>query len=140
RIHVIRLEDLRRERDQLFAEAVYRFRQGERWWPDNDFEQTKIAVEQEARFEADIWREPITLFLRGKTETTMMEIVIGALGYEPPRPDPVYYPNEPKPLRGTPINRVSPADQRRITAVLMHLGWSPKRDNTRRWWERTVKG
>jgi len=36
---------------------------------------------------------------------------------------------------GTPINRLSPNDQRRITAVLTHLGWVPKRDTRERWWE-----
>jgi hypothetical protein len=34
----IDVEGLAAERDQLFAEAVYLFRQGERWWPDKAFE------------------------------------------------------------------------------------------------------
>jgi hypothetical protein len=44
-------------------------------------------------------------------------------------------PNEPMPMRGTPINRFSPNDQRRVTAVLVHLGWEPKRTMHGRWWQ-----
>jgi hypothetical protein len=27
------------------------------------------------------------------------------------------------------------ADQRRIAAILIHLGWEPKRDEKGRWWQ-----
>jgi hypothetical protein len=42
---------------------------------------------------------------------------------------------EPSEPRGTPINRLGPVDQRRITAVLQHLGWEPKRSKGERWWQ-----
>jgi hypothetical protein len=38
-------------------------------------------------------------------------------------------------VRGTPINRLTPKDQQRITSVLTHLGWGPKRNEHERWWE-----
>jgi hypothetical protein len=43
--------------------------------------------------------------------------------------------DEPQPVRGTPINRLSPSDQKRIVSVLTHLGWEPKRDMNERWWQ-----
>ena len=136
KIGTIKLDCLQQDRDQLFAEAVHRFRKGERWWPEAEFERETIAAEQEARYEADVWEQPIELFLRGKTKTTIMEIAIGALGYEPHRPGIVINKDEPQPLRGTPINRISPKDQQRITAILRHLQWEPKHNEHGRWWER----
>src|SRR5262249_28618512 len=104
---IINLDQLRQDRDQLLAEAVVRFRRGEHWWPDANFERKPIAPQQEARYEPDVWEKPIELFLRGKDRTTIMEIALGALGYEPARPGMVVHKNDPQPVRGTPINRLS---------------------------------
>jgi predicted P-loop ATPase len=57
-IGVIDLKVLKRDRDQLFAEAVHRYREDAQWWPDKDFERQIIATEQEARLENDAW-EPL---------------------------------------------------------------------------------
>jgi predicted P-loop ATPase len=136
KVGIIKLDCLQQDRDQLFAEAVYRFRKGEQWWPDAEFERVTIAAEQEARYEADVWEQPIKLFLSGKKTTTIMEIAIGALGYEPARPGMVINKDEPQPVRGTPINRISPKEQQRVTAILRHLQWEPKHNERGRWWER----
>jgi predicted P-loop ATPase len=90
-------------RDQLFAEAVHRYRSGERWWPDDVFEQEHIQPEQEARFEADAWEEPIEDYLRHQQEVTLMQVARMALSME--------------------TARLGTADQRRITAILDRLGW-----------------
>jgi predicted P-loop ATPase len=135
RTGIIKPDDLRCDRDQLFAEAVWRFQNGEQWWPDGQFERTQIAAEQEARFEADVWEPTIAQFLRGKTKATVMGIALGALGYEVARSNMTIRQGEPQPVRGTPINRLGPIDQRRITGILQHLGWEPKRNKTERWWQ-----
>jgi predicted P-loop ATPase len=134
---VINLEGLRRDRDQLFAEAVHRFRAGEPWWPDPEFEHTVIAPEQEKRFEPDVWEEPISRYLDRLHEpkTTMLQVALHALGYEAERPLMPANRDAPQPARGTPINRLTIADQRRIAAVLTHLGWVPKRCNRARCWQ-----
>jgi predicted P-loop ATPase len=133
----IKIDLLRRDRDQLFAETVQLYRAGRAWWPDADFERQTIAPEQEARYEADVWEEPIKLFLSRLHEkkTTILNVAVGALEYETERPLMPMNKNEPLPARGTPLNRMSPKDQSRVAAVLTHLGWVPKRDMRERWWE-----
>jgi hypothetical protein len=134
---VIDIDRLRADRDQLFAEAMNLFRAGVPWWPDATV-QACIAGEQEGRFEPDAWEQPIKRFLDKlhlPKRTTILSVALGALEYEGQRPLVPRSDDEPRPVRGTPINRLSPADQRRIAAVLTHLGWGPKRDEHERWWE-----
>jgi predicted P-loop ATPase len=100
---------LERDRDQLFAEAVHAYRQGEEWWPDRWFEAEYIAAEQEARYEADAWEEIIAKWLSSKDRATVSEVAVEALHFE--------------------ASRIGTADQRRITAILQRQGWQRgKRD------------
>jgi predicted P-loop ATPase len=115
RVGIIDVDGLTRDRDQLFAEAVYLYRQGCRWWPDTGFERQFISPEQEARYEADAWEEEIKGFLKGKSKTTILEVARDGLKIELPR--------------------IGTADQRRITTALERLGWGRgKRAGTARWW------
>ncbi len=94
---------LGQDRDQLYAEAVTRFRAGARWWPDEAFEREHIAPEQEARFEADAWEDMIRAFLDARSQTTVGEVARDCLHIETPR--------------------IGTADQRRITAIMERLNW-----------------
>lgn len=58
RCGAIHIEELRRDRDQLWAEAVVRFKRGDRWWLDSPELNAAAAEEQEDRFEGDPW-DPI---------------------------------------------------------------------------------
>jgi predicted P-loop ATPase len=113
----IDVEPLKRDRDQLLAEAVRLFRAGVPWWPDAEFERAYIAPEQDARFETDAWEEAITGFLRGRAEVTISEIAKEALFLT--------------------TDKIGTADQRRIRAILVRDGWvEGKRTTTRRPWVR----
>jgi len=61
RVSVVRVEEIRAQRDQLWAEGVARYRRGESWWdlPEG------AAEEQEDRYAADSWEEPIARWLCG---------------------------------------------------------------------------
>jgi predicted P-loop ATPase len=76
-------DGLKRDRDQLWAEAVSRYRAGEKWWLETPELEALATAEQAARFKVDIWEEPITAWLRrGKRDDiTVWEVVEGALGY-----------------------------------------------------------
>jgi predicted P-loop ATPase len=113
------IEALAQDRDQLFAEAVERYRHGEQWWPDKKFEQDHMIPEQEARYEADVWEENIRNYLDLYPRVTVGQVA-KALGIETPA-------------------KIGTHDQRRITAVLTSLGWTRegKKDwKGKLWWSK----
>jgi predicted P-loop ATPase len=111
RTATIDVDNLAAGRDQLFAEAVHRYRAGAKWWPDRAFEREHIKAEQDQRFEADAWEEAIGDFLRNRSEVRVGEIARDALLFE--------------------TNRIGRADQNRITSVLTQFGW--KRADKKDW-------
>ncbi len=116
KVGTIDTEGLARDRDQLFAEAVAAYRNGETWWPDGAFEREHIAPQQEARYEADAWEDTISQWVAGKTRCTVAEVAKDALYFD--------------------ASRIGTADQRRIIAVLDRLGWKKGERGTGgvRWW------
>ena len=116
----IDVDALAHDRDQLFAEAVVRFRKGVHWWPDKDFERDHIMPEQASRYEADAWEENIAAYIESKSKVTVGEVARDALHIETPR--------------------IGTADQRRIAAALETLRWRRERPDGKtdwqgkRWW------
>jgi len=111
----IRIDALRSDRDQLFAEAVCLCREGVEWWPNADFERKHIMPEQEARYEADEWEDPIGKYLAGTKRTTISQIAKNGLSID--------------------ASKLGTHDQRRIRIAMERLGWERgKREGTARWW------
>jgi predicted P-loop ATPase len=120
---------LTEKRDQLFAEAVHRYRAGEHWWPDDAFERQHIEPQQEARFEPDAWETAIEDYLSEKLKkaegvkdpekerrVTVLEVARVALSIDTPR--------------------LGTADQRRVTDIMDRLKWERTKKDSRgnRWW------
>jgi predicted P-loop ATPase len=106
---------LAHDRDQLFAEAVALFRAGERWWPDDAFEREHIRPEQDARYESDPWEEAISSHVSSLSRVRVADIA-----------REVFF------LEGA---KVGTAEQRRITNVLISLGWRRGKDWQGRFYE-----
>jgi predicted P-loop ATPase len=82
---MIDIEALRRDRDQLFAEAVNLYKNGAHWWPSNQFQKDVMAPEQEARREPDPWEHVIENWLgkrKSKSKFTVADIAEEALELE----------------------------------------------------------
>lgn len=62
-LEMIDLDGLRAVRDQLLAEAVVRWRDGERCYPTREEQELHIAPEQESREIADAWEEGVNRYL-----------------------------------------------------------------------------
>jgi predicted P-loop ATPase len=112
----IDIDSLRQDRDQLFAEAMTLYRAGVPWWPDRIFEREQIQPQQAARYEGDAWSDPTMRHLQTVVRTTIPEIAANALGLD--------------------IRHLGIPEQKRIAAILIQLGWVPRRDNQQRWWEK----
>ena len=111
----IDINGLAEYRDQLLAEAVHCFEEGDQWWPDKSFEQEIIMPEQEARYEADAWEDKIGPYLLTQTKLTVSEVAEAALGIIP--------------------SRLGTAEQRRIATCMEQLGWHRlKREGKARPW------
>ena len=116
RVGNVDTEALAADRDQLFAEAVGAYRTGEDWWPSPAFEREHIKPEQEQRFENDPWEPLIVDHVAGLDRVQVCEIANRVIGLD--------------------NARIGTKEQRRITAILTFLGWTPKRTNSKRFYQR----
>jgi predicted P-loop ATPase len=129
----IDIDGLVADRDQLFAEAVVRYREGVSWWPAKDFEREHIEPEQAQRYESDPWEENIENWLaeQTKVKAAAMEVAKVTVG------------QVAKEALNFPTSRIGTNDARRIAAAMITLGWrresnkdgKPKKDGKgNRWW------
>ncbi len=83
----IDVDQLRVERDQLFAEAVVAFEAGEKWWPDHDFEQQHYQPMQAAAREIDPWEDRVRNWWKNdpysRGEWTLWELARDSLDIPP---------------------------------------------------------
>ena len=100
------VEWIRENRDQLFAEAVARYRQGEDWWK---VPEASANRQREARMRLDPWHDLIASYCEPREHVTIHGILINAI--ERKKDD------------------AKPDDMVRIAAVLRQLGWV----NTVKW-------
>ena len=104
-----------RDRDQLWAEAVHRFKDGERWWPTADV--APLLNEQaEARAVIDTWENRISEWLSVRKWTTSYELLNQCIGID--------------------IIHIQKRDEMRLAQILQRLKWKRSRrlvNNKRTW-------
>lgn len=90
-VHCTRRTDLdwiRRNRTQLWAEAVYRFDQGEEWWIESEALGRVFDEEQQKRLQRDPWEAIIQAHIdykvKGRDYVTSDELLTEAIGFTPP--------------------------------------------------------
>ncbi|MCP5197011.1 MAG: toprim domain-containing protein [Gammaproteobacteria bacterium] len=104
RVGQIQLEALRRDRDQLWAEALALYRQGEQTWATSDM--TYLAEAQEARYQTDPWEELIVPVVMDRQKITINELMGEVLLIE--------------------RSRRTQAEKNRIAKILNRLGFQLK--------------
>ena len=145
RCGTIDIDALARDRDQLWAEAVARFRAGVIWWLDTPELIAAARAEQEQRYQADAWDALIARWLTHERRRVPDEP--GAFGawrdHEVPRPAPLKDISVGEVLEqavGVEPGRWGRAEQMRVTAYLKAHGWEryqgrvgERRDALREW-------
>ena len=80
---VIDREALERDRDQLWAEAVTRFKAGAKWWLETLELEALATAEQALRFKEDAWKGPISKWLGERQDASIAEVLEHALKIAP---------------------------------------------------------
>ncbi len=82
----IDIEALKRDVDQLWAEALHMYRHKVTWWIEEK-DRRLFAEEQEKRYQEDAWQEPIEGFIGSRTTTSTAEVMAEALKIDSARWD-----------------------------------------------------
>jgi putative DNA primase/helicase len=116
-------------RDQLWAEAVHRYRKGEKYWVSQETpeEWETVCEAQDGRLQRDPWEDVLFTFLKATTRPwlTSADILTEGLGFDPAH--------------------IQQAHMNRIAPIMKSLGWVSARkrvdagggkETQRRVWER----
>jgi putative DNA primase/helicase len=118
----MRLDELRRDREQLLGEAVHMMRAGALWYPTRDEQKRLMSPEQEDREIPDDWAGAVWEYLQGedsdgkptaagkRDKVTARQILTKGLHFE--------------------IGKIGQAktESMRISNIMRKLGWLKKRD------------
>lgn len=96
-----------RDRDQIWAEAVALYMQGEAWHFTDAEMVTLLKEQQEQRREADVWEEPMREWLLGRVRCTVAQVL--------------------KECIEMPSEKQNPQAARRVGNCLRALGWRSTR-------------
>src|SRR5262249_9894806 len=75
-------EAIKRDRDQLWAEAVSLFDAGTPWWLADAAAVTQAREQQADRYQEDPWQQPIVKYCEARTDISIDEILSNLLGIE----------------------------------------------------------
>jgi len=112
-VHVehVYLDELKRDREQLWAEAVACWRSGEKWWLDKEREEA-LRSSSDLFTQKDPWTEAVQEYLKGKfgfVSTT--DILFDGIKLE--------------------VKDSKRGDQMRVAGIMQYLGWEKTRDGSR---------
>jgi putative DNA primase/helicase len=99
------IDELRAERDQIWAEAVQLFSEGAIWWARREEEQM-FGEQQEARYIGDAWETTIARYLEDNIQTaefSTAKILTDGLGLD--------------------TSKWSKVEQQRVGHIMARLGW-----------------
>ncbi len=105
----VNTEWMRKNRDQLWAEAFHRYKAGDTWWIFGDEERETVEREQDSRLMRDVWEDRLREFLAANSAEwfSAYELLTQAIGFDAPH--------------------IQRAHQNRIAPIMKALGWKKQR-------------
>jgi predicted P-loop ATPase len=97
-------------RDQLWAEALVSYRNGDAWWLDSHELEKEQAKAAEARREPDPWEDAVATHVAGKQKVVIASLLAGLIGIE--------------------LEKQTRREQGRMAKILTSLGWQAPSDPT----------
>ena len=128
RCGTIDIDALARDRDQLWAEAVHRFREGAIWWIEDPDLLAEAREEQDSRYQSDAWDDLIEHWLTHEIRTVSESFPDygNSRSESVPRPEPLTDVSVGEILEeaiGMEPARWTRGDQMRVSAYLKANGW-----------------
>ncbi len=127
-VDMIDIPDFTTARDQLFAEAVVRYRAGEAWWPSPEFEKEHFEPEQEERLATDLWEDPIRKWADKQVQPKEVWTAVkgkSVKSIKPVKLDEIAFTVSE--IADQVLNRdlahQVPNDRKRIGGILRRIGW-----------------
>jgi predicted P-loop ATPase len=135
----IDIAGLKADRDQLWAEAVARYRAGEPWWLDTDALNKYARNEQDQRFDPGVWDDVILEWIENPTQRETRDGFHGDLLPITPfdsEPGKVTITDILLHCVGKDLDRLTQPDRNQVQRCLTHAGWERKqiRRGERRTW------
>ena len=98
----IDIQQLKQERDGIWAAAVKAYHQGEQWWLTDEEEKLSAANNQQFQI-VDEWESAISHYLESRTQVSITEILTQVFDYE--------------------LGKIDRSSQMRVGTILTNLGW-----------------
>ena len=126
----IDVDGIRRNRDQLWAEAYHRCKQGEVWWLDTAELNLLAQQEQDERYEPGVWDDIILKWADDprKQEDLSNGITIPVDPWDGSEPGKVTICDILIHAIGKDKERLTQADYKAVARCLAHKGWRAKQD------------
>jgi predicted P-loop ATPase len=122
---LIKVDELARDRDQLWVEARVRFQNGESWWLDTAELNEEASREQADRYEGDPWHEPILTWLQHPIERR--DVPAGTSAFSSNQ-ESVSIEDILSHCLGKRLDQWTQADKNRVGRCLRAAGWARYRE------------
>jgi hypothetical protein len=126
----IDVDGIRRNRDQLWAEAYHRFKQGEAWWLDTPELNQLAQQEQDERYEPGVWDDIILEWADDphQRDDLSNDITIPVDPWNGSEPGKVTISDILIHAIGKDKDRLTQIDRNQVSRCLTHDGWRPKQE------------